>query len=223
MDFEIAESFRRFGIANDSTNVLAVKVSNNADQVFQHLQQHVEGTVVPFTNSSLSDMRDVAKLRKYYKLEATKKGEQDSGLGKEAEAFVLGSMALKAGVDAHPSTGLAYLLKCRDTSPGFCFRPILLAHLTQDYVLHERASSLVHPIKTDTALRFCGYPQHSSSSAPRPYLWRHQQKGDRFADYRPERRWHSDDESQYTACSVPSQEHNARWLCLVSEPPLSFR
>lgn len=91
---QIAESFRRFGIADESKNILAIKVSHDADQVSEHLRQHVEGTLIPFSDAALAQIRDSNKIRKYYRLEAPKKG-QEVKLGQEAEAFVLGSMALK--------------------------------------------------------------------------------------------------------------------------------
>lgn len=83
---QIAESFRRFGIAEASKHILAIKVGNDRSKIEKHLTQHVEGNMTPFADSELSKLRDDGRVRKVYKLDAA---------GKEAEAFVLGSMAIK--------------------------------------------------------------------------------------------------------------------------------
>jgi len=54
----------------------------------------VEGEVGGVTDEGLREVRDEARIRKIYRLEQPRKGES-TVLGKEAEAFVLGSMALK--------------------------------------------------------------------------------------------------------------------------------
>jgi len=63
-----------------------VKVGGDASQIEEHLKKHVEGTRVSFCDSELAGMRDEARLRKLYKVESA---------NHEAEAFVIGSMALK--------------------------------------------------------------------------------------------------------------------------------
>ena len=85
---QIAESFRRFGISDDSTNVLAMKVSGDPAEIEAHLKQFVEGELVPLTDEVLVGMCDLGRIRKLYRVDA-------GSARKDAEAFVLGSMALK--------------------------------------------------------------------------------------------------------------------------------
>ncbi|KAK4540079.1 hypothetical protein LTR36_009820 [Oleoguttula mirabilis] len=82
----ISESFRRFGVAETSRHILAVKVGGVQSQIEQHLKGSVEGNLVPLTDEQFAELRDESRLRKVYKIGAT---------GNEAEAFVIGSMALK--------------------------------------------------------------------------------------------------------------------------------
>lgn len=93
---KIAESFRRFGISEDSKHVLAIKVGDGASQIEAHLTEHVKGDIVPFTDDSLAAICDYARIRKVYKCgDMTKGGQPDADKIKEAEAFIIGSMALK--------------------------------------------------------------------------------------------------------------------------------
>lgn len=102
---QIAESFRRFGITDFTQHVLAVKVGGEpeitADAVELHLKQNVEGEQVAATDDILSELLDLARVKKIYKLNSqTKKGASNSQSGaaaerSEMETFVLGSMALK--------------------------------------------------------------------------------------------------------------------------------
>lgn len=123
---QIADSFRRFGVQDTTTTLLAVKVPTDgvplsADQVQAHLSASVEGTAVPFTDESLSEFSDLARIRKTYKLDAAlpsqkgknppKNKKQSNGVAylngstadqsppaddrKEMEACILGIMALK--------------------------------------------------------------------------------------------------------------------------------
>lgn len=91
---KIAESFRRFGISDDSENILAIKVGDDASQVEAHLKQHVEGKPVAFSDEVLAELRDPGRIRKMYRVDLSQKGDAGTGT-KGAEAFVLGSMALK--------------------------------------------------------------------------------------------------------------------------------
>lgn len=86
---QIAESFRRFGLADDSQNVLAIKVGGDAEVIDRHLRDNVEGELVTFTDDNLTAMSDSGRLKKVYKIDPTAAGKI------EAEAFILGSMALK--------------------------------------------------------------------------------------------------------------------------------
>ncbi|KAI7183153.1 hypothetical protein D0869_07184 [Hortaea werneckii] len=84
----ISESFRRFGVNDSTKDVLAIKVGGSdvdAKNVENHLLQHVQGVPAAFTNESLAEMRDEARLKKVYKIESVD----------GAEPYVLGSMALK--------------------------------------------------------------------------------------------------------------------------------
>ncbi|KAF2090119.1 CGI-121-domain-containing protein [Saccharata proteae CBS 121410] len=111
----IADSFRRFGIQDTTTALVAIKVSSGpavtAESVQSHLSTSVEGTSIPFSDESLAKFTDFARIRKIYKLDAAasggKKGKPNgvngtaNGTGsqlseaKEMEACVLGIMALK--------------------------------------------------------------------------------------------------------------------------------
>ncbi|KAK7757061.1 hypothetical protein SLS62_001079 [Diatrype stigma] len=111
----IAEAYRRYGITPSSKDIIIVKVliSNEegeekgaedqpsaptARDVEAHLQAHVEGTNVPFSDEVLSETTDWTKVRKYYKLngigwiDAIK---DESLKRREMEMLVLGSMALR--------------------------------------------------------------------------------------------------------------------------------
>jgi EKC/KEOPS complex subunit CGI121/TPRKB len=95
--YKIAESFRRFGIQDSTTNVLAIKVGGEAENVQSHLMQHVEGTPVEFSDGVIAGMCDAVKVKKIYRVDLqdlTRKGDAETAR-REAEAFVLGAMALK--------------------------------------------------------------------------------------------------------------------------------
>ncbi|KAN0093779.1 CGI-121 domain containing protein [Hyaloscypha variabilis] len=104
----IAESFRRFGITPTTTNLLIIKVSTPtspaaASEVQEHLTSSIEGEQVPFEDSILSQMTDVARIKKIYKLNSgggggKKNGQVNGAKGderKELEVLVLGAMALR--------------------------------------------------------------------------------------------------------------------------------
>jgi EKC/KEOPS complex subunit CGI121/TPRKB len=59
-----------------------------------HLRQNVRGDVVAFSDEVLSQMSDPGRIRKIYRVDLQSKGD-DKVSGREAEAFVVGSMALK--------------------------------------------------------------------------------------------------------------------------------
>jgi EKC/KEOPS complex subunit CGI121/TPRKB len=70
---QIAESFRRFGITPSTTNLLIIKVSTpssptTASEIQSHLTSSIEGEQVPFEDSILQEMTDVARIKKIYKL-----------------------------------------------------------------------------------------------------------------------------------------------------------
>lgn len=90
--FQIADAFRRFGISDESKNILAIKVGGNAAEVEQHLKQNVDGESVAFSDASLAVMCDRSRIRKIYKVDV---GHRQADLLGEAEAFVTGTIALK--------------------------------------------------------------------------------------------------------------------------------
>ncbi|KAK5165866.1 uncharacterized protein LTR77_008789 [Saxophila tyrrhenica] len=90
----IAESFRRFGISNESTHVLAIKVGGDAAQIEAHLTQNVQGQPAAFSDEVLAELCDLNKIRKIYRIQGSAKGSETMART-EAEAFALGSMALK--------------------------------------------------------------------------------------------------------------------------------
>lgn len=64
-------------------------MGGDPDAVDKHLRENVDGEVVPFTDDLLADASDPGRLKKVYKIDANAAGTR------EAEAFILGSMALK--------------------------------------------------------------------------------------------------------------------------------
>ncbi|KAL2042118.1 hypothetical protein N7G274_005306 [Stereocaulon virgatum] len=122
----IAQSLRTFGITSTTTNLLVIKLSTDpgitALTVSEHLSTSIQGTQVDFNDATLTNMADIAKVRKLYKLggveEDGSKGkrrrkdgtEEGSGLidgasikdservRKELEVAILGLMALKGVV-----------------------------------------------------------------------------------------------------------------------------
>ncbi|KAF2138261.1 uncharacterized protein K452DRAFT_277286 [Aplosporella prunicola CBS 121167] len=100
----IAESFRRFGIQDATTTLLAIKVSTpsspvTAEAVQAHLSTAIEGTPLELTDAELARFTDLARIRKIYKLDSAKPmdGTADEPVDerKDMEAVVLGTMALK--------------------------------------------------------------------------------------------------------------------------------
>ncbi len=106
---QIAESFRRFGITDTTSNLLVIKLSTSSEitheKVQQHLRTAVEGTAVEFSDAELSKMTDMARVEKTYKInshpqvvgkEASCKGTVKAETEKnELEVIVLGMMALR--------------------------------------------------------------------------------------------------------------------------------
>lgn len=70
----IADSFRKFGINDSTKDLLVVKLSTSPeishDSVAAHLAQSVEGSPMSFNDETLSEIADVAKIKKAYKLGA---------------------------------------------------------------------------------------------------------------------------------------------------------
>ncbi|KAH8423215.1 EKC/KEOPS complex subunit CGI121/TPRKB [Aspergillus melleus] len=101
----IADSFRKFGITDSTKDLLVIKVSVDPsvthDTVAAHLSQYIEGSMVPFNDETLSQIADVAKIKKAYKLGAlnTTPGNQANGVQddqmKRLELSVLAAIALR--------------------------------------------------------------------------------------------------------------------------------
>ncbi|KAF2119733.1 protein CGI121 [Lophiotrema nucula] len=108
----IGEAYRKFGISDSSTAIIAVKLGLGPEvtneRVSQHLGEHVQGESVNVGEEAerVGDWCDVGKVRKVYKLEnpkkkGGKKGAQINGVGKEVderremESVILGMITLK--------------------------------------------------------------------------------------------------------------------------------
>ncbi|EME83690.1 uncharacterized protein MYCFIDRAFT_54240 [Pseudocercospora fijiensis CIRAD86] len=91
----IAESFRRYGIQDESKNIVAIKVGGDRSTVERHLLANVKASPTSLTDDALASMHDQARMRKIYRLEAPKKGGEAAQRGKEAEAFIIAGIALK--------------------------------------------------------------------------------------------------------------------------------
>ncbi|KAJ5338091.1 hypothetical protein N7452_004819 [Penicillium brevicompactum] len=70
----IAESFRRFGITDSTTDLLVIKISTSSEitheTVASHLANSVQGTPVKFDDQILFELADFTKIKKAYKLGA---------------------------------------------------------------------------------------------------------------------------------------------------------
>ncbi|KAL4873280.1 hypothetical protein BDV12DRAFT_160752 [Aspergillus spectabilis] len=101
----IADSFRKFGMGDSTSNLLVVKASVTPEITHEfvaaHLEQSVEGTALPFDDEALSGISDVAKIKKAYKLGSLPSassgqvnGAADDGK-RRLELSVLGAIALR--------------------------------------------------------------------------------------------------------------------------------
>lgn len=110
----IGEAYRKFGISDESTEVVAVKFALEGDggdvtgeSVGRHLAGAVEGDAVEIGEGGeeVGSFADVGKIRKIYKLGDGGKGKKgDAHVNvngaarderREMESFILGTMALK--------------------------------------------------------------------------------------------------------------------------------
>ncbi|KAL4875936.1 kinase binding protein CGI-121-domain-containing protein [Aspergillus karnatakaensis] len=101
----IADSFRKFGISDSTSNLLVVKVSVTPDitheTVAAHLAQNVEGAPLPLDDEALSGISDIGKIKKVYKLgslPSTSSGQMNGTASEEKrrlELSVLGAIALR--------------------------------------------------------------------------------------------------------------------------------
>ncbi|GJJ72398.1 EKC/KEOPS complex subunit CGI121/TPRKB [Entomortierella parvispora] len=63
----IAESLKRFGITEDTTSLIAVKIGGDPDEVLEDMSNTVDGNLISF--SKLDQEKDMEKLRKFYKID----------------------------------------------------------------------------------------------------------------------------------------------------------
>lgn len=106
----IADAFRRFGIADTTRILLAIKISTNlnttAESVERHLSSSITGVAIPFTNDVLANITDLVKVRKIYKLDASnmnssvgKKGKRGKSGGNEEVIINGDANRLEDGLD----------------------------------------------------------------------------------------------------------------------------
>ncbi|OAA55272.1 cgi121 protein [Niveomyces insectorum RCEF 264] len=105
----IAEAYRRFGVSADTKALFAIKIlypvadddsQAAADDVWAHLRDNVQGTAVPLSDATIEACTDMAKVKKYFKLNGVPSltGRDVDGatvVRKETELLVLGAMALR--------------------------------------------------------------------------------------------------------------------------------
>ncbi|KND91045.1 EKC/KEOPS complex subunit [Tolypocladium ophioglossoides CBS 100239] len=103
----IADAYRRFGISPSTKDLVVVKVTFPTDsnpeppsggKIWQHLKTHVQGDVVDVTDDNIAAATDIAKVRKYYKLNGLSwveaiKDEKERRT--ELEMLILSGMALR--------------------------------------------------------------------------------------------------------------------------------
>ncbi|KAK3845539.1 MAG: kinase binding protein CGI-121-domain-containing protein [Linnemannia gamsii] len=83
----IAESLKRFGISEDTTSLIAVKIGGHPDEIIEDMSRTVDGILVSF--SKLDQEKDMVKLRQYYKIDS--KVTED----KEILNWIISAIAMK--------------------------------------------------------------------------------------------------------------------------------
>lgn len=101
----IADSFRKFGVMDSTKDLLAVKVSVSpeitSDSVATHLEASVQGTPAPFNDQILSEISDVTRIRKVFKLGALPSPSNKASdtpkfnAKRQLELSLLGAIALR--------------------------------------------------------------------------------------------------------------------------------
>ncbi|KAH7121125.1 kinase binding protein CGI-121-domain-containing protein [Dendryphion nanum] len=107
----IGESYRKFGITDDTTALLAIKLGLTSeithDSVCQHLSEYVKGEAVEIgeNGDEVGSFADLAKVKKVYKLDGLgevkgKKGAVNGDVTpvdilKEMEGVILGTITVK--------------------------------------------------------------------------------------------------------------------------------
>ncbi|CAG8512144.1 10828_t:CDS:2 [Diversispora eburnea] len=90
----INEALRRFGISDDSTNIIVVKVGGEANEIKSHLTSLIQGTETSLEN--LFKFGDLGIIKKYYRV------DNKVNDVKEILNIIVGSMAVKIEITADP-------------------------------------------------------------------------------------------------------------------------
>ncbi|KAF2236472.1 CGI-121-domain-containing protein [Viridothelium virens] len=118
----IAESFRRFGLVDDTKHIVAIKVGMSTtpditeESVRRHLMANVEGNAAALADATFAETGNVARIRKLYKIQdqssaqpksqkqpklangvtgPESKAGEDFNKVNDLESIILGLMALK--------------------------------------------------------------------------------------------------------------------------------
>lgn len=99
----IGEAFRKFGISDESKNIVVIKVGEGdvKKEIEEHLRENLHGDEVGFTNEWFREVGDLEKVKKNYKVAKVGKGNGkvngESGRDEwmDVEVQVLGAMALR--------------------------------------------------------------------------------------------------------------------------------
>ncbi|KAI9260576.1 kinase binding protein CGI-121-domain-containing protein [Phascolomyces articulosus] len=85
----IAQAFRRFGLTDDTKDLLVVKVGGDASEVEKEMRENVKGDLVAL--NQLEQIRDIKKIKKYYQVG----NEEDTDMILQ---LVASAMALKGHI-----------------------------------------------------------------------------------------------------------------------------
>ncbi|CAO3624650.1 unnamed protein product [Cunninghamella blakesleeana] len=83
----IAQSLRRYGIDDQSQQLLVIKIGGTSSEVEKFMRDNIQGELIPL--SQLEQIRDLKKIKKYYQL-----GDQAENQDK-IMSLISGSMAMK--------------------------------------------------------------------------------------------------------------------------------
>ncbi|KAG2224896.1 hypothetical protein INT45_010845, partial [Circinella minor] len=62
----ITQSFRRFGLSDETKDLLVIKIGGDASEVKKEMRKNIKGKLVPLRQ--LEDLRDIKKIKKYYQV-----------------------------------------------------------------------------------------------------------------------------------------------------------
>ncbi|KAF9922544.1 hypothetical protein FBU30_007330 [Linnemannia zychae] len=83
----IAESLKRFGITENTTSLIAVRIGGDPDEILEDMNRTVDGNLVSF--SKLDQEKDMVKLRQYYKIDPKVTEDRD------ILNWIVGAIAMK--------------------------------------------------------------------------------------------------------------------------------